>query len=40
MEFPVWLVECVDIRRRNTSGEGGLLHQLTLRLESMGSKQD
>ena len=37
--IPGVAVECVDIGR-NTSGEGGLLHQLTLRLESVGSKQD
>ena len=33
-------VKCVDIRK-NTGGEGGLLDWiLTLRLESVGSKQD
>ena len=33
-------VKCVDIGR-NTSGEGGLLDSiLTLRCESVGSKQD
>ncbi len=38
--IPGVAVECVDIGR-NTSGEGGLLGtQLTLRLESVGSKQD
>ncbi len=38
--IPSVAVKCVDIRR-NTSGEGGLLDGvLTLRLESVGSKQD
>ena len=38
--IPGVAVECVDIGR-NTSGEGGFTgHQLTLRLESVGSKQD
>ena len=38
--IPGVAVECVDIGR-NTSGEGGLLGtKLTLRLESVGSKQD
>ena len=38
--IPGVAVECVDIGR-NTSGEGGLLGTiLTLRLESVGSKQD
>ncbi|PZA40692.1 hypothetical protein C3K07_28290 [Klebsiella pneumoniae subsp. pneumoniae] len=37
--IPSVAVKCVDIRK-NTSGEGGLLDGLTLRLESVGSKQD
>ncbi len=37
--IPSVAVKCVDIRR-NISGEGGLLLLLTLRLESVGSKQD
>ena len=37
--IPSVAVKCVDIRR-NTSGEGGLLDGNTLRLESVGSKQD
>ena len=37
--IPGVAVECVDIGR-NTSGEGPTGHQLTLRLESVGSKQD
>jgi hypothetical protein len=32
-------VKCVDIGR-NTSGEGDFLDHLTLRRESVGSKQD
>ena len=38
--IPSVAVKCVDIRK-NTGGEGGLLDwKLTLRLESVGSKQD
>ena len=38
--IPSVAVKCVDIRK-NTGGEGGLLDWiLTLRLESVGSKQD
>ncbi len=38
--IPSVAVKCVDIRR-NIGGEGGLLgFLLTLRLESVGSKQD
>ena len=38
--IPSVAVKCVDIRK-NTSGEGGFLDwKLTLRHESMGSKQD
>ncbi len=38
--IPGVAVECVEIRK-NTGGEGGLLAQwLTLRRDSVGSKQD
>ena len=38
--IPGVAVECVEIRK-NTGGEGGpLAHMLTLRRDSVGSKQD
>ncbi len=37
--IPGVAVKCVDIRK-NISGEGGFLEILTLRCESVGSKQD